>query len=571
MKKILTLAVLSFIVHICFAQQTNSKTKTFSANGFEISLTPSAKDELYWNKMKNIVLSNAVVKQRLANTDYAVLAEEFVPSANENDEVYQLTIFDYSKNICLLIEYNKLANDAVKITETDEQPNSNDEEFERARDILLNSNKYLANGYASGMIKFYKPMPPLDFSETVNGKVQRVLTVGIESADPSIPKEIVGVNMINHAVIHYKNGAPLTSKTAHDDCGIPNARQKTTKRIKGDTYQLTIKKGGIVLWDMLVTRPRSSSGTNASGIELQNVFYSGKPVMKQAHVPILNVLYDSNKCGPYRDWLYEESYFQANGKSAGEGFVICEKRPKTLFESESDSGNFQGVAIWAGDSVVSMISETEAGWYRYITEWRFYANGTILPLFEFSAVKNSCVCNIHHHHVYWRFDFDIDGLNNQASEYSDGIGWADINVEGRRLNDTSVHRQWRIMNTQTGNGYQLIPGDNDGTEDEAFGRGDFWVLHNNPNEIDDHSKQWERKKSEDISKYINGESTANTDIVIWYTAHFTHDVSELVDHQVGPKLVYVRSKATGKQITSDPVKAKRQQTSVPAVEKKKKG
>jgi len=37
---------------------------------------------------------------------------------------------------------------------------------------------------------------------------------------------------------------------------------------------------------------------------------------------------------------------------------------------------------------------------------------------------------------------------------------------------------------------------------------------------------------------INGESIRNTDVVLWYAAHFTHEVHEHgVGHIVGPTLV----------------------------------
>lgn len=55
-------------------------------------------------------------------------------------------------------------------------------------------------------------MPPLDFSQLINCKIQRTITPGIESVSSIIKNEIVGVNMISHSIVHYKNGAPLTSK-----------------------------------------------------------------------------------------------------------------------------------------------------------------------------------------------------------------------------------------------------------------------------------------------------------------------------------------------------------------------
>jgi hypothetical protein len=62
-----------------------------------------------------------------------------------------------------------------------------------------------------------------------------------------------------------------------------------------------------------------------------------------------------------------------------------------------------------------LVSELQAGWYRYISQWRFHANGTIRPRFGFSAANNPCTCKDHHHHVYWRLDFDIRTAGNNVN------------------------------------------------------------------------------------------------------------------------------------------------------------
>jgi hypothetical protein len=61
--------------------------------------------------------------------------------------------------------------------------------------------------------------------------------------------------------------------------------------------------GGEELWSLVVVRPRNSTPTTfnkGSGVELRLVSYRGKLVLWQAHVPILNVLYDDGTT--YRDW-----------------------------------------------------------------------------------------------------------------------------------------------------------------------------------------------------------------------------------------------------------------------------
>jgi hypothetical protein len=61
-----------------------------------------------------------------------------------------------------------------------------------------------------------------------------------------------------------------------------------------------------------------------------------------------------------------------------------------------------------------------------------------------------------------------------------------------------------------------------------------WFLRYHGNEIDDSPIVGTEIQ---IDKYRNGESLVGQDIVAWYGAHFTHDVSgPHVDHIVGPAL-----------------------------------
>jgi hypothetical protein len=147
------------------------------------------------------------------------------------------------------------------------------------------------------------------------------------------------------------------------------------------------------LWQFDVIRPAASSGTNGSGIELRAVRYRGKHVLYQAHVPILNVEYFhagiSAGCGPtYLDWQNSETCFEANGTDVIPGFRLCSVPARTIIESGSDQGNFRGVAIFVQGQEAVLVSELQAGWYRYISQWRFHTDGTIRPRFGFAAANN---------------------------------------------------------------------------------------------------------------------------------------------------------------------------------------
>jgi hypothetical protein len=155
-------------------------------------------------------------------------------------------------------------------------------------------------------------------------------------------------------------------------------------------------------------------GLKGQGVHEIVGVHLGRRVLTRAHVPILNVRYDRDACGPFRDWQNEESRFQIQGSAPAPGSRLCTAQPTTILESESDHGNFAGVAVWVDGDEVELVSELEAGWYRYVSRWRLGADGRIKARFGFGAVSNSCVCNTHHRHVYWRFDFDIGGAADDA-------------------------------------------------------------------------------------------------------------------------------------------------------------
>jgi hypothetical protein len=51
------------------------------------------------------------------------------------------------------------------------------------------------------------------------------------------------------------------------------------------------------------------------------------------------------------------------------------------------------VGFFVDGDEVTILSQIQAGWYRYTSEWRFKADGTILPRFGFAGVlwPNECV------------------------------------------------------------------------------------------------------------------------------------------------------------------------------------
>lgn len=301
----------------------------------------------------------------------------------------------------------------------------------------------------------------------------------------------------------------------------------------------------------MAVRPSASSGTNGSGVELRFVNLHGKRILYRAHAPMLNVKYDGDKCGPYRDWQYQEGQLQGNGTQVGSsGFFVCQSPAKTIMDSGSDTGTILGTAIYVDGQEVVLVCEMEAGWYRYVSKWIFNVDGTLKPRFGFAAVQNSYVCNIHHHHVYWRLDFDILTIRgNRIEEFNNppivsGSPWHQKTFEIRRRRDPAHQRKWRITNIAKKCGVEVVPGAVDGLStqmpDTPFGRGDTWMLRYHGSEIDDGSVAVGPPYEVGLDRWVNGEKLDGEDVVLWYAGHFTHNLHETGaaqhGHVVGPDI-----------------------------------
>ncbi len=391
---------------------------------------------------------------------------------------------------------------------------------------------------AAGEIRFYKPMPPVrepDLGEVVD----RTLFVGLMSK-PRRFNRIVSVNMITGEV-SPTGIRPWRAQATPQICGVPDNFCFTPPQ--GTPGSVVIEwPADNPVWRFQAIRPTASSGCLGSGVELRDVRYMGRNVLKQAHVPVLNVQYtNSDFCGPYRDWLWEEMCFEAVGEDipGAPGFRWCSQPALTISETGVDGGNFFGVAVYEDtDGALVLVSVCQAGWYRYIPEWRFYPDGRIQPRFKFGAVENTCVCDEHTHHAYWRFHFRI--LNkHMALEELQGDRWVLQRRETAFFRDPKIERRWRVRNWKKRNqGYEIIPGEGDGVGDDFSGDDQFALLYNR-NQIEDGRCNVAMNVEQQIWGFLNNAPIANRDLVIWYAAHFHHGVEEDGDAHavaIGPTL-----------------------------------
>ncbi len=500
------------------------------------------------------ILAHPMIQEYLGGTRHRLLSHELLDDTKMHDLAlpsarYRTTFYDYSNNRTVTAENALDCPDDVRVSKSGIQPLPNTEEFTAAVE-LIRADPTLGPAIIDGRLRPYRPMPPLLEANQANGSgIERTVNVGLlPSKNSQLPHEIVGVNMVGERLIRFDRRAPARSMALAATCGPPDAGQPTVSRGTAGQYQVTVTQGAVELWRFLAVRPAASSGTNGSGIELRTVTYRGKKVLERAHVPILNVRYDNDACGPYRDWQWQESQIPVDGTDVAPGFRSSATPVRTILESGDDRGNFLGVGLYTEGDETVLVSEMEAGWYRYISEWRLHNNGTISPRFGFSAVANSCVCHIHHHHVYWRFDFDIiTAENNRVREFNDPPlsgtdNWQALKFETRRVRNSSNQRKWSVENVNTGEGYVLTPGVDDGVAD-SFGVGDLWALQYRDNELDDGQgfTTDPARAMAQLDRFLNNSAPIeDNDVVVWYAAHFTHDVAGSppggVGHRVGPEL-----------------------------------
>lgn len=437
---------------------------------------------------------------------------------------FRSTWYDYDANRAVIVEGSLDAPGELTLTPTTAQLAPTPEEFEEATRLAL-EDPATAEAYERGEVEFFQAMPPV----VPNDAGDRTICVGIRPTDTTERGEIAGANLSEGQIVHYAGGTPPTSRVGGFVCNPPpTAAQGGPGRGTAGWARLVYRRNGQEVWSLTVRRPASSAGTWGSGVELMNVRYRGKRVLQQAGVPILNVEYENNACGPYRDWQYQENPFEVGPviSSPAAGISVVQWA-KTIRELRDDTGNYSGVAAFYDGlrQEIVVMSELEAGWYRYVSEWRFGMDGTITPRFGFDAVQNWCTCQAHTHHVYWRLDLEL-GNGNNTFQQDDGNGtWTTLSTEAQRERDDVAGRRWRVTDPASGDGVLILPRSGEDPAD-VYGIADAWFVTDKPTEYDDANVPGPGLPAQaGIGAFVDGENLVNADGVLWYGAHFLHDDS----------------------------------------------
>jgi hypothetical protein len=506
-----------------------------------IEVLPEALHEEDMARAAPSLMAHDVIQVEYAGRDLWVVAHDVVDKGEEAGQRFTATIQDMDTGRVLLADgrFDELQYSLLNHTGWQRPPH--DDEFGWAVD-LLKEDPLFGPALEAGEFQAYRPVPVLASFHDPDGNEDRAVAVGLRT--PAGEHRVVGVRTLDGEILPEPPGVPAPSS---DDCGAPAG--ETVATIHGARQaRVRILRGENLLWDLVVVRPSASSGTNGSGIELRTVDFLGARVLHRAHLPIVNVEYGPEGVAAgvppaERHWAYEEAAFVADGEDPVLGFRVCTAPPQTILESGADGGTYRGVALWVDGDDVVLVSQLEAGPYRYVNEWRLGAEGTIRPRFGCSAATNSSTCKPHVHHAYWRLDFDILAPgSNVLREYNEPpirgeTRWHFKRFEVKRPRDAAHGRRWLIRHDRDGREYSILPGPDDG-EANDFGAGDIWVLRYSPDEMDDGQGYTTDPAlaRAGLDRFVSGEPVHSADIVVWYGVHVPHPGTSEAD-RVGPDLV----------------------------------
>lgn len=473
--------------------------------------------------LRNGILANPVVRTRWPNSDlWFVGLDSFDKTGPEDEPYFRAVLADMGGSDVVDAVGSLWDLGSVIVVPTGRARVPHEEERAWAVEVLRRDREW-ARRIDAGEVELYRPMPPLASTLDANGSFDRAVAVGVRETGPdgTVRHRLIGVRSADGEV--FEAGLPLEGEAGVVDG--PDAAAAAVTGAGAPQARVRVWRGGELLWDLVVVRPSSSSGVNGSGVELRNVDYQGVRVLQRAHTPIVAVAYDDGAAA--RTWLSEESPFDAAGTEPVPGYLVADSVPQTILDQGKGGGGFRGVALWLDGEELAIVSQVEAGWHRYVSEWRLLADGTIRPRMGFAAVRNPRTGAAHTHHAYFRLDFDVVTADqNQLQEHNDPTlpgqlaRWHTIRYETCRRRAADHQRQWRVKTVRAPHGYAIVPGPDDGTAD-AFGAGDLWVLAYHADELDDGEGVTTdpARARPQLDRLVSGELVEREDIVVWYGVH----------------------------------------------------
>lgn len=255
---------------------------------------------------------------------------------------------------------------------------------------------------------------------------------------------------------------------------------------------------------------------NYDGLSLTNVQYNGHPLLQKASFPVMRVFYDADACGPYADRLGPDSLSP-----------VAWADNATLVRREFSLNG----RLWVELGIRAIIGNYDIYQSFYLSQ------DGILDGHIFSR---GLQCNVDHiHYPYWRFDFDVDGTENQIWRQT-ASGWQVYANEFNAPATAAVNHNWQVRNAQSGFTVTVLPGFTDfaitGDHSASADYSQHTVFGRLYRATEDTT--WYYGALSEVP-FNNGEAINGQDLVLWYKGYLYHSGAEGPDlwHSTGVRVV----------------------------------
>ncbi|MEM7132366.1 MAG: putative Ig domain-containing protein [Chloroflexota bacterium] len=306
---------------------------------------------------------------------------------------------------------------------------------------------------------------------------------------------------------------------------------------------------------------------NREGIVYYDIYYtppSGptRKVLSEASLAQVHVPYDDNGAR-YHD-ITDYGFGSSNmndltpADCPGGSLLTYSGKDVLCQRIESQGHLFRSGGQQLQGNLLSLFSVSHVGAYNYIPLWQFHDDGTIeasvgatgrlqrrggSSLYGWPISSSGTIGISHLHNYYWRLDFDIGGTsNNDVVEEFDFVqtnggltrtkSVSQINTESKRSVSPSTMRSWRIRDGAINNSdghpisYEILPLEtghrDEGPSYEPWTFDDFYVTKYKSCEKFASHNPTTNNCAADVSAFVNGESLAGQDLVVWYGTTFHH-------------------------------------------------
>ncbi|MEV0391277.1 hypothetical protein [Nonomuraea sp. NPDC050643] len=243
-------------------------------------------------RLRQAVAGHPDALAALEVADPARLTVAFAPGLGHDpgeNAPFQATVFDPAGNRSIELRGTLDRPERAELRPSAHRPQPSREELVAAAAILRADRRFPTGDD----VVVYRPMPPLADTENPDGTTVRRVTLGLytPSEPTGLHHRIVAVDLSGRRVDWTPAGVNVRM---HHDCerSVPDGIDALADRGGPDQVRLRVHRGTTELWNLLVVRPRASAPQNpgmGGGVELRQVRYRGRLVLRQAHVPILNV------------------------------------------------------------------------------------------------------------------------------------------------------------------------------------------------------------------------------------------------------------------------------------------